>query len=142
MSSDQNEPDEYIIDTKHLKVSTRIVVNILLWGFVLFMIYSLFLSQWLGDTNLGSFWQKSNYQTQYWVYLQPENANDKNYRLKGDITKDDNGYTLTKVYWSNGGYSTFDDCNLDSAVSDKDTANCSTNDENSDNYTIRLGDKV
>jgi hypothetical protein len=145
MSNDQNERDGYIINTKHLKVSTALIVDILGCVMVLAIVWGLFLNQWLGNTVLGSVFQKNNYDTQYWVYLQPENAKDKNYRLKGDITVDYKDYYLTKVYWSNGGYETFSDCNLSDATVDNGSVSCITDsyvDDSSTQYTIRLGDKV
>jgi len=65
-----------------------------------------------GYQEIGKFGEKRNYTTQYWVYLQPESAGAKNYRVIADIKRQIPNYYLLKVYWPNGGHSDFEDCNF------------------------------
>jgi hypothetical protein len=89
-----------------------------------------------GDEELNSFYEKPEYRTQYYVNVFPDNYDTKNYRLPSDIyvfsetmeaenrSSDDyigggsNDYytekyiILEKVYWPNGGYLEFEDCQL------------------------------
>ena len=44
-----------------------------------------------------------------YVYAFPDANNDKNYRLKADITKTRNNIFVNKIYFKNGGYITFDE---------------------------------
>lgn len=107
-----NNNSEYIVDTKYLRISYAVVGFALVGAFLLFLAWGLFLNQWLGNTTVGSYFAKNNFSAKYWVYIQPENANAKNYRVQSDISRVDGSYGLTKVYWPNGGYSTFEDCVL------------------------------
>ncbi len=140
--------DEYIIDTKNLRVSYAVVGFTLLGAFLLFLAWGLFLNQWLGNTQVGSPLAKNNFTAQYWVYIQPDDAEAKNYRVKGDISRYDGEYSLNKVYWANGGYITFDDCQLQSQdgkyISD---GSCSSDEliNNGDDYRrydVRVDTKV
>lgn len=81
----------------------------------------------LGNTNIGSFFEKESYEEQYFVYIRESGNKSKSYKVKADILKsnyghpsweDDgeetydihgNGYFIKKVYWSNGGYLNFED---------------------------------
>lgn len=88
-----------------------------------------------GDEILGSYFEKSEYKTQYYVNVFPDDEGSKNYRLPADIhvyseteegeTSEDRfgqehteSYTtkyiiVDKVFWPNGGYLDFDDCQLE-----------------------------
>jgi hypothetical protein len=88
-----------------------------------------------GNEIIGSYLEKSNYRTQYYINLFPNDENSKNYRLPADIhvfteleegetTEDRFGQestsfskvkyiTVEKIYWPNGGYLYFEDCFLD-----------------------------
>lgn len=79
-----------------------------------------------GDEVIGSFFEKSEYRTQYYAILTPETNSSKNYKLKADIwvfnetSQDYEGRSYTykvimveKVYFKNGGYVYFDDCQVD-----------------------------
>ena len=140
--------EEYIVDTKYLKISYSAIGFTLVGGFLLFLAWGLFLNQWLGNTTVGSPLAKSDFTAKYWVFIQPDNTEAKNYRVKADISRDDTGYSLDKVYWPNGGSSTFDDCYLE--VKDSKYVSeyrCISNeglDENGDNrqYDVTLDTKV
>lgn len=131
--------DEYI---------NNAIVYTLLGAFFLWIAWGLGLNQWLGNTSMGSPFAKSNFTTQYWVYLQPDNAEAKNYRVKADISRVDGEYSLDKVYWPNGGSSTFDDCQLDSKDGEYSSYFSCASDEriNEDSdyrrYKIRIDTKV
>lgn len=144
-----NDPnDKYIVNTKNLRISYKAVGFTLLGLFLFWIVWSLFLNQWLGSTTVGSVWAKTNFNTQYWVYLQPNNATSKNYRVKGDITRLDGIYFLSKIYWDNGGYLTFDDCNLyknDGVYKSEDSCQSSNwlnDDDGYEYYSVRLDQKV
>lgn len=88
-----------------------------------------------GNEELGSYFEKNEYKTQYYVNIFPENESIKNYRLPAEIhvfsqseegppTQDHFGqeytetYTtkyiiLNKVFWPNEGYLYFNDCQLE-----------------------------
>jgi hypothetical protein len=140
--------DEYIVDTKYLRVSYAVVGFTLLGAFLLWLAWGIFLNQWLGSTTVGSPWAKNNFETQYWVYVQPENAEAKNYRVKGDVSRDDGIYSISRVYWPNGGTSTFDDCQLQGQDSGYSSDGSCVSDELIDNgndyrrYDVRVDTKV
>jgi hypothetical protein len=88
-----------------------------------------------GDEILGSYFEKSEYKTQYYVNVFPDDEDSKNYRLPADIhvyseteegeTSEDrfgqehtetytNKYIiLDKAFWPNGGYLDFHDCQVE-----------------------------
>jgi len=88
-----------------------------------------------GDEILGSYFEKPEYKTQYYVNVFPDDKGIKNYRLQafihvyseteeGETSEDRFGQELTesyttkyiivdKVFWPNGGYLDFDDCQLE-----------------------------
>jgi len=140
--------DEYFVDTKNIRISYRVVAYILYGLFLFWLAWALFLNKWLGDTTIGSFLAKDNFETQYWVYLQPDNADVKNYRVKGDVSRTDGTYSLDKVYWANGGYTTFDDCPLYKQDGEyRSEGSCSSdelinNGEDYRRYEVRVDAKV
>jgi hypothetical protein len=107
-----------------------------------------------GDEILGSYFEKFEYRTQYYVNVFPDGEESKNYRLpaeihvyseeeEGEPTEDaygiehSNAYTikyivLDKVFWSNEGYLEFNDCQLE--VGKK--VQC--NDQDGESWTIEL----
>lgn len=69
----------------------------------------------LGDTIPGSFFERdADYSAKVYVLLYPDGADSKNYRVPADISRDESGYSVNKVYWSNGGTLDFDDCTISS----------------------------
>lgn len=88
-----------------------------------------------GDEIIGSYFEKSEYNTQYYVNVFPDDEGSKNYRLpaeihvyseteEGETSEDRFGqehtetYTtkyiiIEKAFWPNGGYLDFDDCQLE-----------------------------
>lgn len=88
-----------------------------------------------GDEILGSYLEKFEYKTQYYVKVFPNTVDSKSYVLPADIhvyTESEEGETmedrfgqehtetyttkyiiLDKVFWPNGGYLVFDDCQLE-----------------------------
>lgn len=70
----------------------------------------------LGSTNIGGLFERINYTESYYVNLFPENANDKNYKVKAEIEKIGNGYYISKAYFSNGGYITFNNNGTDKSL--------------------------
>jgi hypothetical protein len=130
-------------DDNNEKLGSKIVGLL----FILIIVYFVY-RNYLGEQRIDSWIEKPKYTTQYWVSLQPDNEEAKNYRVKADIFHDAPDYYLTKVYWPNGGSSTFDDCNLDK---DQYQVNgymrCFPNDGNTiseDGYKVRINtyDKV
>lgn len=114
------------------------------------------LRSFFGTKTLGSFFQRSRYSVQYYVYLQSPDDQAKSYKVKADITKDtwsydsgDDGgstsggniYSLDKVYWPDGGYSEFQDCDLVSLIESNKKASCSTVGDNV-TYQISLAEKI
>jgi hypothetical protein len=140
--------DEYIIDTKNLRISYASVGIALFSLFFLWLAWGLFLNQWLGTTTVGSMWAKTNFDTQYWVYIQPQNAETKNYRVKGDVSRVDGIYSLTQIYWDNGGYLTFDECSLqdDNGVytseDDCESSKWLNDDDGYERYSVRVDQEV
>lgn len=77
------------------------------------------------NTNIGSFFEKEQYEESYYVYIRTDKKLQKSYRVKADIIKGSygyfdyndegkeiyvelgNGYFLKKIHWDNGGYITF-----------------------------------
>ena len=136
------DEEDYIVDTKDFKISTRIVSYCVLAVIILLICWGAFLGQLLGNTNVGSLLAKRNFETQYWVYLQPEGRGDTSYRLLGDISRVDGNYYLNEVYWSNGGMSDFDDCQISEALEANGSASCKASSDNGGvHYGVRLGDK-
>lgn len=148
------QDSEYLVFTDNIKIKTSLAVKVIVFGIVFWIILKILIS-YFGNEEIGSFFEKSTYTTQYWVYLQPENTQVKNYRVKADIyhyieSADDeyNGggdfYLLEKVYWENGGFSIFEDCDLTEIALNRNKktnyVGCRDNDDN--NYKIRLETKV
>ena len=144
--------DKYMFDNKYFRVSNAfaggVLIFIFIGGIVLFFLWGLFLNQWLGTTTVGSMWAKNNFDTQYYVFIQPENATSKNYRVKGDISRTDGEYSLNKIYWENGGYLTFTDCKLEenngiyTSVDDCQSSNWLNDDDGYEYYNVRIDQKV
>ncbi len=145
MSTQNNE---YLIDTKNLRISYASVGMALVGSFLLLLAWSLFLNQPLGTKTVGSMWAKNNFDTQYWVYIEPQNAEAKNYRVKGDINRDDGTYSLNKIYWDNGGYLTFTNCSLYdnngvyTSEDDCESSNWLNDDDGYERYSIRVDQKM
>ena len=82
-----------------------------------------------GNDQVGSFFERDNYESKYYVNVFINEKNAKNYRLGADIEKikecipvgrDESECTSTyfvrQIYWLNGGFFTFDEneCIIDS----------------------------
>lgn len=70
----------------------------------------------LGSTNIGGLFERINYTESYYINLFPENANDKNYKVKAEIEKMGSRYYINKAYFSNGGYITFNNNGRNSSL--------------------------
>lgn len=100
------------------------------WG-VVFLIFTLiagYYSGWWGAEEIGHFWERSEYKTRYYVNLLQEKNYSKNYRVVGNIDATtscypdqsypegpeicDHVYYLTRAYFPNGGYLSFEDCSV------------------------------
>lgn len=96
----------------------------------------------------GLVFENGSDTTKYWVYLQPENAEAKNYRVQADIKRfvsDDSqhsAFLLDKVYWPNGGTSEFSGCDLIYIKSQKryESGDTCATDENIE-YEVRVDSK-
>jgi hypothetical protein len=146
---------EYLINTSNIKIKYSFIGIVIGIAIVTWLLVKT-ISGMYGNEVIGSFFERNEYTTQYWIYLQPDSASTKNYRVKGDIERvsvdgEENNeggyypggsiYYLRRVYWDNGGYFEFDDCDLYGAISTpKSYVKCSDNDSN--NYQIRLGEKI
>lgn len=138
------EQNEYLINTPGVKIKYDLVWGIALAVIIAWIVMIAIINNY-GNEVIGSFFEKREYKTQYWVYLQPDNANTKNYRVKAEIERAQEDdllrYYLNRVFWDNGGYSYFDNsCNFVDAVVKNGHAYCKANDNTG--YTIRLGEKV
>lgn len=148
MKKMSNPNDEYIVNTKNLRITYSAVGFTLLGLFVFWIAWGLFLNQWLGTTTIGSMWAKNNFETQYYVYIQPDGATSKNYRVKGDISRQDGVYYLEKIYWENGGYLTFTDCVLyedNGTYASEDnceSSNWLNDDDGYEYYGVKIDQKV
>ncbi len=67
---------------------------------------------YLGPMKPGAFLQRTSYDNSIYVLVYPNKNSVKNYYVPGEITRSENGYTIASVTWPNGGYSTFDDCQI------------------------------
>lgn len=99
----KKEDDAGILNTKKEKI--------LVYGMsFLISVGYLTMKDYWGTNTIGSFFSRNEFEAQYYVNIFPENSKAKNYRLVADIHQYDSGIIfLKKVYWPNGGYSTFDD---------------------------------
>lgn len=67
------------------------------------------MKEYWGNDTIGSFFSRNEFQTQYYVHLFPEGSDSKNYLVTADLHVYDDNIAISKVYWSSGGYTTFDD---------------------------------
>ncbi|WP_336775310.1 hypothetical protein [Paenibacillus sp. MMO-58] len=58
---------------------------------------------------MGHFFEKQNYERQFYVYVTEDLDTAKSYRLTADIRKNEFGYFFLKAYWPNGGTLSFGD---------------------------------
>jgi hypothetical protein len=80
-------------------------------GYGILIVITLFIIKYdFGVSSPGSFFERNSYSTKVYVLASPENNGTKSYSIPADITKDENGYSVNKIYWPNAGYSTFDSC--------------------------------
>ena len=141
------QDNTYIINTPSVKIKS-ITVGYILVILAIAWIAAELLSSRYGYKEIGVRYERREYSTQYWVYLQPDNAETKNYRVKGDIERfaESDGdlsyavYALSRVYWEDGGYTEFDDCDITEATDKDKHAYCM--DSEGKGYDVRLGEKV
>lgn len=93
-------------------------------GITLIILFGV-IQQHFGVEELGHWFQKTNsYQTKYYVNLFKERTYSKNYRVVGELSVQEsdcdpnygcNGRPifLEKAYFPNGGYISFEDCELE-----------------------------
>lgn len=67
-----------------------------------------------GNTQIGSIFEKHNYQEKYYVYVTENTKQSKRYKIPADIYRirgsvGDYTYFVQKIYWPNGGYIDFTD---------------------------------
>jgi len=67
---------------------------------------------YLGGMRPGAFFERGNYTAKVYVLVFPDADTAKNYYLPADVTKAGSVYSLKKLYWPDGGSSTFDDCEV------------------------------
>ena len=139
---------DYVINNEHIRISAAAVIFTGIGLFLFWLAWSLLLNNWFGNNNIGSIWAKNNFTAQYWVYIQPDNADSKNYRVKADIERLEGEYKLTKIYWPNGGYESFDDCRFEetdgiySSYDDCSSDKLVNGGEDYQSYSIRIDQKV
>jgi hypothetical protein len=100
----------------------KLSICLLITGVLIWIFSSAIIARW-GNKEIGSFFEKSNYFTNYRVYLSSSEDSAKSYYLTGEIERTnicDTAqspciaiYLLHRVFWDNGANSTFDDCVLD-----------------------------
>jgi hypothetical protein len=79
-----------------------VIIALLIYGY----------KYYLGPTSPGTLLERGkDYRAKYYVLLYPEDAEVKNYRVPGEISKSGDSYTLFNVYWPNGGSTEFN-CQL------------------------------
>ena len=78
---------------------------LLIFFFVVFCYTSTF-----GNEDVNSIFSKSEFNFKGYVYAFPDSTKDKNYRLKADMHKDGEYYEVNRIYFYNGGYIDFEDC--------------------------------
>lgn len=90
----------------------------------------------------GSFFEASEYSTKLKVLVFPDDSSVKNYKIPADVSRYldcdsyDEGpcfkyYYVTTIYWPNGGYQDFDDCEVELSTQN----NCTSGE---DEYYIQL----
>ena len=84
----------------------KIIVYLLC--FLLSISYVTMKKYW-GTNTIGSFFSKSEFNTQYYVHIFPEGSESKNYFLPADLYIQGKSIAVEKIYWSTGGYSSFSD---------------------------------
>ena len=114
---------------------------------ILFLIgfYHIIMSTFFTNTQIGSFYEKSEYSEKYYVYLTYNKNDVKFYKLPADIHssideyEDYDGtihsyrnYFLTKVYWPNGNILEFDYLEIEPEEQ------CSLSDIKGNDYYIEL----
>ena len=95
---------KYIDDLKKNPVGHFVLLLI-----VVFISYSGIVA-FLGPEIPGAFLERTKYNRSLYVLVFPDKNSTKNYRIPGDVTRAENGYTIESVTWPNGGYSTFYSC--------------------------------
>lgn len=65
-------------------------------------------SEYFGNDTIYSVFSRNEFHTQYYVQLFPEESKSKNYLVPADLIVNGESIWIEKVYWPNGGYTTFD----------------------------------
>ncbi|MES2631145.1 MAG: hypothetical protein V4611_04250 [Patescibacteria group bacterium] len=103
----------------------------------------IFLRVPLGSHVPGSFYESTDYTEQLMVMVFETNSSSKNYLVPADVTRDyDSGYSVSSIYWPNGGVSNTDS-NMCGSLSIEYRASCRITDDsgNETQYYIQLTDK-
>lgn len=95
---------EYKKDTIAEEIG-KFVGFLLLISIVVFTYTSFF-----GNEDINSIFCKNELKFKGYVYAFPDDTKDKNYRLKADVQKDGNEYSIDRIYFYNGGYIEFESC--------------------------------
>lgn len=87
-------------------IATIFVATIISLGYSIISIFN------IGNTQIGSFWEKKDYEECYYVYMTQNPKETKRYKLKADIHHsrhigEDEHYNILALYFPNGGYITF-----------------------------------
>lgn len=94
---------------------TQLIIGIVFGLIALVAFYKYF----IGNTTIGSWFEKSkDYTTYYYVNVFPSD-HTKNYRLKAEISRESCGEgcgratLVTRAFFPNGGYLDFDNCDVE-----------------------------
>ena len=114
------EIDEGMKYIRYLRVVCKGIILLLEVLFIVGILYYPIAYNNRGNTTLGSLFEKGSYDAQYYVYVQNDPQSAKWYKLKADIHaashykafivlpyRTDRHYFVTRIYWPNGGYSSF-----------------------------------
>jgi len=112
------------------------------YGYGVLLIIILFVAHWaftsyLGPKRPGAFLERTSYENTVYVQVYSDKTGTKNYYLPGDVSRGENGYTISEVSWPNGGDSTFDDCQI---TLGKRSECLITNSKEFENYDINSND--
>ena len=91
---------EGLFETRKKRITVYIICYLLSISYIT-------MKEYWGTNTIGSFFSKDNFEAQYYVQLFPEDSKSKNYLVPADISKNEYGIGVDRVYWPNGGYTDF-----------------------------------
>ncbi|HBY21672.1 MAG TPA: hypothetical protein DEG71_11850 [Clostridiales bacterium] len=94
-----------------------------------------------GSNTIGSVFSRNEYDTKYYVQLFPEGSESKNYLVPADLHVDQYGIAIDKVYWPNGGYTTFGNYDSNDTQEFYDNKRVTLKDDEDREWIIILTDK-